>query len=100
MSSEEMLEIFKLMHDAHLNVWIPEDLDVHLLVDYMRKDKKSSSKKLHLVLINGIGKPYRGETPFYEADYEDVEEFLVRYMDNYKYKKANYPLFLEQEVLE
>ncbi len=100
MSSEEKLEIFKLMRESRLNVWIPDDLDVHLLVDYMRKDKKSSSKKLHLVLINGIGKPYRGETPFYEADYEDVEEFLIRYTDNYRYKKANYALFLEQEVLE
>lgn len=100
MNAEEMNNVFQLMRDAHLNVWIPDDLDARMLVNYMRKDKKSSINKLHLVLITGIGKPYRGETPFYEADYEDVEDFLVRYVDNYKYKKTDYTLFLDQEVLE
>lgn len=100
MAEDELKKIFKLMNDAHLNVWIPENLDVKRLINYMRKDKKSSSKKLHLVLIHGIGKPYREETPFYEAGYDDVEEFLNRYVETYKYVKNDYYRFLEQEVLK
>lgn len=100
MKPEDRDKIFQLMLDAHLNVWIPDDLDVKKLVHYMRKDKKSSSQKLHLVLIHDIGKPYHGETPFYEADYDDVEMFLERYVKSYSYKVKEYPKFLQQEELK
>lgn len=100
METDERDRIFQLIQDAHLNIWIPDDLDVRKLVNYMRKDKKSSSKKLHLVLIKGIGKPYRSDTPFYEADYDDMEAFLERYVNSYKYKTSDYSKFLQQEVLK
>lgn len=100
MTEEEKEHIFDLMRKAHLNIFIPEDFEPHRLVEYMRKDKKSSSKKLHLVMIHGIGKPYRGETPFLEADYADVEEFLNRYVASYPYKKAAYAEYLRNETLD
>ena len=99
MESAEREKVFSMMRQAHLNVYVPQDLDVPRLVGYMKKDKKSSSKKLHLVLIRGIGRPYREETPFYEADYEDVEAFLLRFMENYADKIENYYAFLKQEEL-
>ena len=100
MDSEERDRILDMMRRARLNVWVPEDLDVHRLVEFMRKDKKSSSRRLHLVMIRGIGRPYRGETPFYEAEYGDVEEFLIRYAENCPYRKADYYEFLSGETLQ
>ena len=99
MEEKERDHIFSIMQQAHLNIWIPSDLDAGRLVHYMRKDKKSSSKNLHLVLIHGIGKPYRGQTPFFEADYDEVENFLRRYTLQYPYQKQNYYDFLSQEEL-
>ena len=100
MEEEEKERIFGLMCQAHLNIYIPEDFEPHRLVEYMRKDKKSSASKLHLVMIHGIGRPYRGETPFYEADYEEVEDFLNRYTAAYPYKKDHYAEYLMQEELD
>ena len=65
----------------------------------MKKDKKSSFKKLHLVLIHAVAKPYRGETPFFEADYGEVEEILQSFMAEYKYQVDDLESFLENEVL-
>lgn len=100
MEKAEKEKIFGLMQRAGLNVYIPFDLNPHILTEFMRKDKKSSSKKLHLVMINGIGRPYRAETPFYEADYADVEEFLDRYVKEYPYKKEHYTDYLRNEILD
>lgn len=99
MKQEEADHIWNLMEQAHLNVYISETLDVKKLVDFMKKDKKSSAKRLHLVMIHGIGQPYRGETPFYEAEYDDVEEFLEGFMAEYPYKKADYLEYLNLELL-
>lgn len=99
MEQEEYVRIFELMQKAHLNTAISEELDVNRLVEYMRKDKKSSSMKLHLVMISGIGRPYRAETPFYEADYDDVECFLERFMEKYPYKQEKYIEFVDGEIL-
>lgn len=99
MEPKECRAIFKLMQDAHLNVYISEELDVKRLVSFMKKDKKSSSKCLHLVMINGIGRPYRGKTPFYEAEYEEIERFLADFMAGYKYKKEKYLEYIDGENL-
>lgn len=99
MTKDEKDKIFGLMRQAHLNTYILSELDVKRLVDYMRKDKKSSASKLHLVMINGIGKPYRADTPFFEAEYADVEEFLSEFMSQYKYKKDNYIEYLNGDKL-
>ena len=99
MKREEADRIWDLMEQAHLNVYISETLDVKKLVGFMKKDKKSSAKRLHLVMIHGIGQPYRGETPFYEAEYDDVEKFLEGFMAEYPYKKADYLEYLDGEVL-
>ena len=99
MEEEERDKIFELMRKAHLNVFISEDLDIPRLVRYMKKDKKSSSKKLHLVLIHGIGRPYRGVTPFYEADYEEITSFLEQYIKDYAYKKQDLIAYTEGENL-
>lgn len=99
MVEAERDKIFGLMRQAHLNTYISSELDVKRLVDYMRKDKKSSASKLHLVMINGIGQPYRGETPFFEAEYADVEEFLSEFMSQYTYKKDKYIDYLNGDKL-
>lgn len=100
MTQEEYDRIFSIMKKANLNVWIDESLDADRLVDYMKKDKKSSAKKLHLVMICGIGKPYRGSTPFFEADYSEIKDFLNRFITGYHYKVKGLASFLESEVLE
>lgn len=99
MSQKEADRIWNLMQQAHLNVYISDELNVKKLVGYMKKDKKSSAKKLHLVMIHGIGKPYRGETSFYEEDYDAVERFLDDFMEKYPYKKADYLSYLNEEIL-
>ena len=99
MDADEKEKIFDLMQQAHLNTYIYADLDVKKLVEYMRKDKKSSSSKLHLVMIHGIGKPYRGDTPFYEADYGDVEEFLEGFMKEYPFKENIYTEYMKQDYI-
>lgn len=99
MEQSECDKIFEMMCQAHLNVFISKNLDVSRLVAFMKKDKKSSSKKLHLVLIRGIGKPYHEDTPFYEADYADVEQFLKHYMEKYPYKKTDFIKYVDQENL-
>ncbi|MBR2275342.1 MAG: 3-dehydroquinate synthase [Lachnospiraceae bacterium] len=86
LKQEECDRIFGMMQQAHLNVYIARDLDPAALVELMRKDKKSSANKLHLVELCGVGKPYRGETPLYEADYGDVLDFLKEYMKTYTYQ--------------
>ncbi len=100
MEQEECDKIFLLMQQAHLNVAISETLDIPKLVSFMKKDKKSSSKKLHLVMIHGIGKPYRGDTPFFEADYDEIEQFLTRYMAEYTHKKQDFIKYVDLDMLD
>ena len=102
MAVSERDRIFSLMQDAHLNIYIPSNLDAAKLVSFMRKDKKSSSKKLHLVMIHAIGKPYKGENGkrgFFETDYDDVQDYLTRFIADYPYKKDDYYEFLSGEEL-
>lgn len=100
MSQEECNSIFSLIKQAHLNIWIDRKLDVKKLISYMRKDKKSSADKMHLVLLNGIGRPYKGQTPFFETDYVDVEKYLINFMNEYEYQCDNYIRLVQKEVLE
>ncbi len=90
MEQSEYDRIYDMMNEAHLNTYISTELDTKKLVALMKKDKKSSSKKLHLVMINGVGRPYRSDTPFLEADYEDVEKYLEEFMESYLHKEENY----------
>lgn len=99
MTHDECREIFELMQSAGLNIFIPESLNEEKLVNYMRKDKKSSVNKLHLVMLCKIGKPYRENTPFYETDYFDVFNFLKIFIKDYPYKKSNYLNFVRREEL-
>ena len=99
MKADECGRIVDMMYRARLNIWIDEKLDIHQFVRLMRKDKKSSARKLHLVMIHGIGKPYIGDSPFFESDYTEVETFLIKFMDRYNHKKENLISFLENEVL-
>ena len=88
-----------MMNKAHLNTYISTELDTKKIVALMKKDKKSSSKKLHLVMINGVGKPYRSDTPFLEADYEDVEKYLEEFMESYLRKREDYLEYLGKNDL-
>ena len=99
MEQSEYDRIYDMMNEAHLNTYISTELDTKKLVELMKKDKKSSSKKLHLVMINGVGRPYRSDTPFLEADYEDVEKYLEVFMDSYLYKRNDYLEYLGKNDL-
>ena len=100
MEQSEYDRIYDMMNEAHLNTYISKELDTKKLVELMKKDKKSSSKKLHLVMINGVGKPYRSDTPFLEADYEDVEKYLEEFMESYLHKEENYLNHIGLEELQ
>lgn len=99
MEQSEYDRIYDMMNKAHLNTYISTEPDTKKLVALMKKDKKSSSKKLHLVMINGVGKPYRSDTPFYEADYEDVEKYLEEFMGSYLRKREDYLEYLDRDDL-
>ena len=99
MEQSEYDRIYDMMNEAHLNTYISKELDTKKLVALMKKDKKSSSKKLHLVMINGVGKPYRSDTPFLEADYEDVEKYLEEFMESYLRKREDYLEYLGKNDL-
>ena len=99
MEQSEYDRIYDMMNEAHLNTYISKELDTKKLVELMKKDKKSSSKKLHLVMINGVGRPYRSDTPFLEADYEDVEKYLEEFMESYLRKREDYLEYLGKNDL-
>ena len=99
MEQSEYDRIYDMMNEAHLNTYISKELDTKKLVALMKKDKKSSSKKLHLVMINGVGRPYRSDTPFLEADYEDVEKYLEEFMESYLRKREDYLEYLGKNDL-
>lgn len=99
MEQSEYDRIYDMMNEAHLNTYISTELDTKKLVELMKKDKKSSSKKLHLVMINGVGRPYRSDTPFLEADYEDVEKYLEEFMGSYLRKREDYLEYLGKNDL-
>ena len=50
-------------------------------------------------MIHGIGRPYRGETPFYEVDYEEIEAFLLQFINAYPYKKKEFIEYVDKEEL-
>ena len=50
-------------------------------------------------MINGVGKPYRSDTPFLEADYEDVEKYLEEFMESYLRKREDYLEYLDRDDL-
>ena len=58
------------------------------MIELMLRDKKSSSTSINLVLIEDIGKPYIGETPFYPVAPQKMNEF-------FDYLKKNYPYFTD-----
>ena len=99
MEQSEYDRIYDMMNEARLNTYISKELDTKKLVELMKKDKKSSSKKLHLVMINGVGRPYRSDTPFLEADYEDVEKYLEEFMGSYLRKREDYLEYLDRDDL-
>ena len=99
MEQSEYDRIYDMMNEARLNTYISKELDTKKLVELMKKDKKSSSKKLHLVMINGVGRPYRSDTPFLEADYEDVEKYLEEFMESYLRKREDYLEYLDRDDL-
>lgn len=93
-------EIWGLLKKAHLNIFLPTEFDISKLIQFMRKDKKSSMSKLHLVLLTDYEKPYKKNEPFYEVEYSKVEKFLHKFFKTYIYKKDEYEKFLQKEILE
>jgi len=92
-------EIWELMKAAHLNIYLPYHFDVSKLIRLMRKDKKSSASRLHLVLITDYEKLYKEDIPFYTVEYSLVESFLNNFCENYAYKRDEYEEFLQKEIL-
>lgn len=100
-SREVNEQIIKKMKELGLNIYIDKKLDLGELVDAMKRDKKSSSKYLNLVLITDIGKPYEKEGfPFYKTDGDEIKQFLEEFFEKYPYKVENLPEFICKERID
>ena len=92
--------IILLMKKLGLNLYIEESLKADKLVSLMLLDKKSSSTLLNLVLINSIAEPYEEDGRlFCKSLPENVELFLINFLDNYKYRIPNCADYLSADKI-
>jgi 3-dehydroquinate synthetase len=73
-----------MMKRLGLNLCFDPEWSVDEIVSLMAKDKKSSSKKINLILIKDIGNPYSCKSsPFYPVEKEIIADFLHSFFDKY-----------------
>ena len=93
-------KVTSIMKKIGLNIYIDTAFNAEEIICLMQKDKKSSSKKLNLVLLKDLEKPYRDKDSFfYSVDSEKVRSFLVHFIEGYEYKTANLAQFLERDKI-
>lgn len=88
----------EMMEQLQLNLYYDPEWTSNKIVDLMLRDKKSSHKKINLVLIEDIGKPYsQNSSPFYEAEEATVRHFLQYFFSSFLcFEKTNLAHFLRQ----
>ena len=78
--------IIKMMKAHRLNIFVDRGLEPEKMVDAMMRDKKSTSKKIQLVLLLGITKPYKTQDSFfYPVNPEKMKAFLEGFLKTYPY---------------
>jgi 3-dehydroquinate synthase len=95
---DAILERMKL---HKLNLFIDESINIDQWIDYMLRDKKSSSKTINLVLIKDIENPYQNNNSyFYSVSPDEMRGFLTRFMDSYDYLQKECWGHLQTNYLE
>ena len=94
-------EIMGIMKSLNLNLYIDRLLDIPSFVQLMKKDKKSMSGTLNLVLIKSIGNTYEDNGHrFYRTETIKVEKFLMNFIKNYKYSVNDFPSCINKEIIQ
>ena len=94
-------EIIGIMKNLKLNLYIDRLMDIPSFIQLMKKDKKSMSGTLNLVLIKSIGNTYEDNGyRFYRTETIKVEKFLVNFIKNYKYSVNDFPSCINKEILQ
>jgi len=94
-------EIMGIMKSLNLNLYIDRLLDIPSFVQLMKKDKKSMSSALNLVLIKSIGNTYEDNGHrFYRTETIKVEKFLMNFIKNYKYSVNDFPSCINKEIIQ
>ena len=70
-----------LIKKHYLNLKLPMNIskvfkkkEISKIVHFMKKDKKNMSKKINLILLNGIGKVSKPKS--FALDSDDIKKFL------------------------
>ena len=94
-------EIICIMKNLKLNLYIDRLMDIPSFIQLMKKDKKSMSGTLNLVLIKSIGNTYEDNGyRFYRTETIKVEKFLVNFIKNYKYSVNDFPSCINNEIIQ
>jgi len=94
-------EIMGIMKNLNLNLYIDRLMDIPSFVQLMKKDKKSMSGMLNLVLIKNIGNTYEDNGHrFYRTEAIKVEKFLMNFIKNYKYSVNDFPSCINKEIIQ
>jgi 3-dehydroquinate synthetase len=94
-------EIMGIMKNLSLNLYIDRSMDIPSFVQLMKKDKKSMSGILNLVLIKSIGNTYEDNGHrFYKTETIKVEKFLMDFIKNYKYSVNDFPSCINKEIIQ
>jgi len=94
-------KIMGIMKNLNLNLYIDGLINVPSFVQLMKKDKKSMSGMLNLVLIKNIGNTYEDNGHrFYKTETIKVENFLMNFIENYKYSVNDFPSCINKEIIQ
>ena len=99
--SKSVQRIISLMKELGLNIYIDRNINVDNLVNFMMRDKKSSSTGINLVLINGIARPYSKKgVPFYRTTPDFVRAFLGEFIETNDYLIEDCANYIKKEELD
>ena len=94
-------KIMGIMKNLNLNLYIDGLINVPSFVQLMKKDKKSMSGMLNLVLIKNIGNTYEDNGHrFYKTETIKIEKFLTNFIKNYKYSVNDFPACINKEIIQ
>jgi 3-dehydroquinate synthetase len=101
MTSEKAGEIYRMMKELGLNMYLPGGINIEEFVEIMMRDKKSSSDFLHLVLLRDIAQPFeKNKELFYKATPECLRKFLKDFLAHYSHIRPDCEAFLKKGELK
>mgnify|MGYP003988488293 CR=1 FL=1 len=94
-------QIITMMKNHHLNIYVDKRIDIGKMVEYMKRDKKSSSKSINLVLLCDVEKPYQSDgSLFFQTSPDELMVFLDNFLKNYIYQKSNCWEYLKRDKID